>query len=56
VSLVAYVAEDGLVGHHWEERPLGLYMPQYRGNTRAKKWEWVSRGVEGEGGDRELLG
>jgi hypothetical protein len=19
-----YVAEDGLVGHHWEERPLGL--------------------------------
>jgi hypothetical protein len=24
VSLVAYVAEDGLVGHHWEERPLGL--------------------------------
>jgi hypothetical protein len=24
VSLVAYVAEDGLVGHHWEERPLGI--------------------------------
>ena len=24
VSLPAYVAEDGLVGHHWEERPLGL--------------------------------
>jgi hypothetical protein len=24
VSLAAYVAEDGLVGHHWEERPLGL--------------------------------
>jgi hypothetical protein len=24
VSLDAYVAEDGLVGHHWEERPLGL--------------------------------
>jgi hypothetical protein len=23
MSLVAYVAEDGLV-HHWEERPLGL--------------------------------
>ena len=20
----AYVAEDGLVGHQWEERPLGL--------------------------------
>jgi hypothetical protein len=24
VSLAAYVAEDGLVGHHWEESPLGL--------------------------------
>jgi hypothetical protein len=24
VSLAAYVSEDGLVGHHWEERPFGL--------------------------------
>ena len=24
VSLAAYVAEDSVVGHHWEERPLGL--------------------------------
>jgi hypothetical protein len=24
VSLAAYVAEDDLVSHHWEERPLGL--------------------------------
>jgi hypothetical protein len=24
VSLASYVAEDGLVGHHWEERTLGL--------------------------------
>jgi hypothetical protein len=24
MSLAAYVAEDGLVGHHWEEWPLGL--------------------------------
>jgi hypothetical protein len=24
VYLAAYVSEDGLVGHHWEERPLGL--------------------------------
>ena len=24
MSLAKYVAEDGLVGHHWEERPLGL--------------------------------
>jgi hypothetical protein len=20
-------------------------MPQYRGNTRAKKWEWMGRGA-----------
>jgi hypothetical protein len=24
VSLAVYVAEDGLVGHQWEERTLGL--------------------------------
>jgi hypothetical protein len=41
VSLVAYVAEDGLVGHPWEERPLvlrRLYAP-VQGN--ARKWEWI---------------
>ena len=24
MSLAAYIAEDGQVGHHWEERPLGF--------------------------------
>jgi hypothetical protein len=24
LSLAAYVPEDGLVGHYWEVRPLGL--------------------------------
>jgi hypothetical protein len=24
ISLAAFVAEDGLVGHHKEERPLGI--------------------------------
>ena len=24
LSLAAYVAEDGLVGHNWEERPLDI--------------------------------
>jgi hypothetical protein len=23
MSLAAYVSEDGLVGHQWEERPIG---------------------------------
>jgi hypothetical protein len=33
VALAIFVAEDGLVGHQWEERPLVLEgsMPQYRG-------------------------
>ena len=47
MSLAAYVAEDGLVGHHWEERPLvlqTLYAP-VQGNGRTKKWEWVGRGA-----------
>jgi hypothetical protein len=57
VSLAAYVAEDGLVSHHWEESPLvvqTLYAPE-QGNARAKKWEWVGRGT-GRVGYRELLG
>ena len=51
MSLAAYVAEDGLVSHHWEERPLGLenVMCPSTGTARAKKWEWVGRGVGGRG-------
>ena len=47
MSLAAYVAEDGLVGHHWEERPLvlqTLYAP-VQGNARARKQEWVGWGA-----------
>jgi hypothetical protein len=43
VFLAAYVAKDGLIGHHLEERPLvlqRLYAP-IQGSTRARKWEWV---------------
>jgi hypothetical protein len=45
MSLSAYIAEDGLIGHHWEERTLllqRLYAP-IQGNTRARKQEWVGR-------------
>jgi hypothetical protein len=54
MSLVAYVAEDGLVGHHWEERPLGIakIICPVQGNARAKKWEWVSKGA----GQGEVIG
>jgi hypothetical protein len=47
MSLVTYVAEDDLVGHQWEQRPLVLrksYVPVQE-NSRAKKWEWVGRGA-----------
>ena len=43
MAVGAYVAEDGLVGHQWEERPLvlwKLYAP-VKGNARANKQEWV---------------
>jgi hypothetical protein len=50
MSLAAYVA-DGLVGHHWEERPLGLAnFTTVQGNARAKKREWVGRGAGWEEG------
>jgi hypothetical protein len=56
LTLAAYVSKDGLVGHHWKERPLDtqtLYAP-VQGNARAKKGEWVGRGV-GVGGYGGLL-
>jgi hypothetical protein len=46
MSLVAYVAQDGLVGQQWEERPL-VFRRSYatvQGNARARKWEWVGWG------------
>ena len=47
MSLATYVAEDSLAGHYWEERPLGLanFICPSTGNARARKWEWVGRGV-----------
>ena len=49
--LAAYVSEDGLVSHHRKERPIGLQTlyASVQGNARAKKSEWVGRGVGGEG-------
>jgi hypothetical protein len=47
VSLAAYVAEDGLVGCHLEDRPFvlqRLYTP-VQGNSRARKCEWLGWGA-----------
>ena len=58
MSLVAYVAEDGLVGHQWEERPLVMgrsYAP-VQGNARGRKQEWVGWGAGSGRGYRGLWG
>jgi hypothetical protein len=47
LSLAAYVSKDGLVGHHCKERPIGLANFICQGNARAKKGEWVGRGLGG---------
>jgi hypothetical protein len=41
MSFAAYVAEVGLVSHHWEERPFVFRRPYapVQGNARARKWE-----------------
>ena len=47
----AYIEEDVLVSHQWEERPLVLgkfYTPIY-GNAKASKWEWVGWCAAGRG-------
>jgi hypothetical protein len=60
VSLVAYVAEDGLIGHQWEERPWvlqRLYAP-VQGIAKARKKESVGWGAgwwEGIGDFRDSI-
>jgi hypothetical protein len=51
ISLVAYVAEDGLIGCQWEERPLVLQKlcAPVKGNAKARKLKWVGwRAGQGE--------
>ena len=56
LTLVAYVSKDGLVGHHWKERPIGLanFICPSTGERQGQNWEWVGRGCGGEYGG--LLG
>ena len=44
MALATYVAEDGFVGHQWEEQPLVLW----GFNARVGSWELVG-GWEGGG-------
>ena len=57
MALAAYVAEDGLVSHQWEERPWSCEgsMPQYRGMPGpGSRSRWVGEQEEG-GGNRGFL-
>jgi hypothetical protein len=53
MSLAAYVAEGGLVSHHWEERPLGIanFIRPSTGETSGLRSgsRWVGEQGEGEG-------
>ena len=49
LTLAAYVSKDGLVGHHWKERPIGLvnFICPSTVECQGQKGEWVGRGVGG---------
>jgi hypothetical protein len=50
LSLAAYVSKDGLVGHHWKERPIGHanFICPSTGEHQDQK---VGVGGEGSGGE-----
>jgi hypothetical protein len=50
LTLAAYVSKDGLVGHHWKERPNGLanFICSSTGESQGQKWEWVGGGGMGD--------
>jgi hypothetical protein len=58
MSLAAYVAEDGLVDHHWEERLLGLanFICPSTGERQGQEVGVGGEGSRAEGGYRELSG
>jgi hypothetical protein len=49
MSLAAYVSVDGLVGHHWKERPLGLANFICL-STRERQGQELGVGAYGSGG------
>ena len=58
MSLAAFVAEDGLVGHQWEERPLGIanFICPSTGECQGQEAGVGGKGSRAEGRYRELLG
>jgi hypothetical protein len=58
VSLAAYIAEDGLVGHHREERPLGIanFICPSTGDCQGQEVGVGGLGSRAGGGYRGLSG
>ena len=50
MSPAAYVSEDGIVGHHWKERPIGL-VNFICLSTGDHQGQVVGVGVEESGGE-----
>ena len=51
LTLAAYVSKDGLVGHHWKERPIGqanVICPS-TGECQGQKMGMGGQGSGGEG-------
>ena len=51
LTLAAYVSKDGLVSHHWEERPFGLanFRCPSTGECQGQKVGVGGQGSAGEG-------
>jgi hypothetical protein len=58
LTLTVYVSKDGLVGHHWKERPIGLanFICPSTGERQGQELGVGWYGSMAEGGYRELLG
>jgi hypothetical protein len=60
LAIAAYVSKDGLVGHHWKERPIGHanFICPSKGYARAKKNGngWVGKWGGGYGDFWDSIG
>jgi hypothetical protein len=61
LSLAAYVSKDGLVGHHWKERPIGLanFICPSTGERQGQKKcgsGWIGEWGEGMGDFWDSIG
>ena len=58
MSLAAYVSEDGLVGHQWKEKPIGLanVICLSTGDSQGQEVGGGRGGKEGMGGFWDGIG